>query len=130
MRRDFAATGLFAMQSDGLLTPIQALVSIVTITLFVPCIASIFMMIKERGWKIGLGMTVFIFPFAFLVGACCSDYSHYLVWEAFDERKLVILLGLRHKVLHAGSITVRQMPPECQLPRGLLPDMRKPHGHH
>jgi len=80
MRRDFAATGLFAMQSDGLLTPIQALVSIVTITLFVPCIASIFMMIKERGWKIGLGMTIFIFPFAFLVGGLLLRLLTLLGW--------------------------------------------------
>jgi ferrous iron transport protein B len=68
MRRDFAATGLFLMQSHGQLSPIQALTAITTITLFVPCIASMFMIIKERGWKLGLGMIAFIFPFALLVG--------------------------------------------------------------
>lgn len=68
MRRDFAATGLFLMQSRGTLSPIQALTAITTITLFVPCIASMLMMIKERGWKLALGMIAFIFPFALLVG--------------------------------------------------------------
>lgn len=68
MRRDFGATGLFIMQSHGELSPLQAVVSITTITLFVPCIASIFMIIKERGVKLGLGMIAFIFPFALLVG--------------------------------------------------------------
>lgn len=68
MRRDFAATGLFLMQSHGQLSPIQALTAITTITLFVPCIASMFMIIKERGWKLGLSMIAFIFPFALLVG--------------------------------------------------------------
>ncbi len=68
MRRDFAATGLFVMQSHGQLSPVQALTAITTITLFVPCIASMFMIIKERGWKLGLSMIAFIFPFALLVG--------------------------------------------------------------
>lgn len=68
MRRDFAATELFLMQSQGLLNPVQTVVSIVTITLFVPCIASIFMLFKERGAKVTLGILAFIFPFAILVG--------------------------------------------------------------
>jgi ferrous iron transport protein B len=68
MRRDFAATELFMMQSQGLLNPVQTVVSIVTITLFVPCIASIFMLFKERGTRITLGILAFVFPFAILVG--------------------------------------------------------------
>lgn len=68
LRRDFAATGLFAMQSKGLLTDVQTVVAIVTITLFIPCIASTFMIAKERGVRIAAAMFVFIFPFAFLVG--------------------------------------------------------------
>ncbi|MCX8025963.1 MAG: ferrous iron transport protein B, partial [Thermanaerothrix sp.] len=68
LRRDFAATNLFVMESQGLLSPIQVVVAMVTITLFVPCVASVFMMIKERGLKTTLGMLAFIFPFALLVG--------------------------------------------------------------
>jgi ferrous iron transport protein B len=44
-------------------------VSLVTITLFIPCIANFFMMVKERGWKTALVVASFIFPFALLVGA-------------------------------------------------------------
>lgn len=68
MRRDFAATGLFHMQNHGLLSPLQVVVSIVTITLFIPCIASIFMIAKERGWRTTLGILLFVFPFALMVG--------------------------------------------------------------
>jgi len=68
LRRDFAATGLFHMQMHGLLSPVQVVVSITTITLFIPCVASIFMIAKERGGRMALGMMLFIFPFAMLVG--------------------------------------------------------------
>jgi ferrous iron transport protein B len=39
------------------------------ITLFVPCVANFFVMIKERGIKTALAMVAFIVPFAFAVGA-------------------------------------------------------------
>ncbi|MGM0471861.1 MAG: ferrous iron transport protein B [Bacillota bacterium] len=47
VRRDFGAAGL----SDLAMTPIQTTVSLITITLFVPCIAAMMIMIKERNWK-------------------------------------------------------------------------------
>ncbi len=81
MRRDFAATGLFMMQSQGELSSLQALVAISTITLFIPCIASIFMIVKERGLKIALGMIAFIFPFAILVGGFLYRLLSLLGWN-------------------------------------------------
>ena len=57
------------MQRDGLLDPTQVVVSLVTITLFVPCIANFFMIAKERGMKAAILMSVFIFPFATFVGS-------------------------------------------------------------
>ncbi len=81
MRRDFAATGLFLMQARGEINPIQALTAITTITLFVPCIASVFMIIKERGWKLGLGMIAFIFPFALLVGGLLNRLLALVGWN-------------------------------------------------
>lgn len=81
LRRDFAATGLFVMQSAGLLSPTQVVVAIVTITLFVPCIASMFMMIKERGIKTGLAMIAFIFPFAILVGGLLARLLALIGWN-------------------------------------------------
>jgi ferrous iron transport protein B len=68
LRRDYGAAGFFIMARQGLLTPNQVLVALVTITLFVPCIANFFVMVKERGTKTALAITAFIFPFAFLVG--------------------------------------------------------------
>jgi ferrous iron transport protein B len=68
LRRDFGATGLFIMESRGLLTPQQVVVAMVTITLFIPCIAAVLMIAKARGWKTTLAMMTTIFPLAFLVG--------------------------------------------------------------
>jgi ferrous iron transport protein B len=68
LRRDYGAAGLFMLAKEGLMDPIQIVVSLVVITLFVPCIANFFMMVKERGMKVALYMVAFIFPFAFGVG--------------------------------------------------------------
>jgi ferrous iron transport protein B len=68
LRRDFGATGLFVMQSEGLLTPIQIVVAMVTITLFIPCLASMLMIAKERNWRTAAAMVVLIMPLAFLIG--------------------------------------------------------------
>lgn len=68
LRRDYGAAGLLALQKDGLLDPIQTVVSLVTITLFIPCVANLFMIIKERGLATAVWMTLFIFPFAVICG--------------------------------------------------------------
>ncbi|MBI5047862.1 MAG: ferrous iron transport protein B [Deltaproteobacteria bacterium] len=68
LRRDYGAAGLLILQKDGLLNPIQVVVSLVTITLFIPCIANFFMIAKERGLMAAIWISVFIFPFAILVG--------------------------------------------------------------
>jgi len=68
LRRDYGAAGLFIMAKEGQLTSHQILVSLVTMTLFIPCIAQFFMMIKERGLKKALWMAALIFPIAFGVG--------------------------------------------------------------
>jgi len=68
LRRDFGATGLFVMQSHGQLSPQQVVVAMVTITLFIPCVASVFMIARERGVRTAAAMTALILPLAFLVG--------------------------------------------------------------
>lgn len=68
LRRDYGAAGLYVLWTNGMMDGIQAIVSLVTITLFVPCIANTFIIIKERGIKVAMAMIAFIFPFAFLVG--------------------------------------------------------------
>ena len=68
LRRDFAATRLFDMARGGGLDTVQLVVAMVTITLFVPCVANLFMIAKERGLKMALAMAAIIFPIAFGVG--------------------------------------------------------------
>ncbi len=68
IRRDFGATGFFVMESEGLLSAAQVVVAMVVITLFIPCLASVMMIGKERGWKTALGILILIIPLAFLIG--------------------------------------------------------------
>ena len=68
LRRDYGAAGMFALARQGLMNENQVIVSLVTLTLFVPCLASFFMMIKERGIKTSVLMMALIIPFALLVG--------------------------------------------------------------
>jgi ferrous iron transport protein B len=64
VRRDFGATGFFMMD----LTAAQLLVSMVTITLFVPCIASVMVIWKERGAGYVAGLFAGSIGLAFLAG--------------------------------------------------------------
>ncbi len=64
VRRDFGAAGLYDMG----LTPPQALVALVVITLFVPCVASIMVMAKEHGARIALRIWAGTWIVAFAVG--------------------------------------------------------------
>ena len=64
VRRDFGAAGFFTMD----LTSAQLLVAMVTITLFVPCIASIMVIVKERGWGYMAGLFASSVGLAFLIG--------------------------------------------------------------
>jgi ferrous iron transport protein B len=68
LRRDYGAAGLYKLHEEGLLDPTQVIVSLVVITLFVPCVANFFVIIKEFGIKKALGMIAVIFPLAILTG--------------------------------------------------------------
>ena len=68
MRRDYGVAGLFSLAQNGELTTVQIIVSLIIITLFVPCIANFFIIIKERGFKTAMAIVGFIIPFAFLIG--------------------------------------------------------------
>lgn len=67
-RRDYGAAGLYHLQQAGQLDVIQVLVSLVVITLFVPCVANLLVIIKERGWRTALAIVGFIVPYSFFVG--------------------------------------------------------------
>ena len=68
LRRDFGATGLFVMEAQGLLTPLQVVVAMVTVTLFIPCVASVLVIAREHSNRVAAGMVALIFPLAFVVG--------------------------------------------------------------
>lgn len=68
IRRDLGATGLFNLS----LSPAQTLVSLLTITIFVPCIASTLVIFKERSWREGIIIWTSILIIAFLIGGIVS----------------------------------------------------------
>ena len=68
LRRDYGAAGLFVLAKEGQLNSHQTLVSLITITLFIPCIAQFFMMVKERGLRKALWISAAVIPIAFGVG--------------------------------------------------------------
>ena len=46
----------------------------VTITLFMPCVANFFMIIKERDVKTALAISAFVVPLAFAVGGLVDRF--------------------------------------------------------
>jgi ferrous iron transport protein B len=68
LRRDYGAAGLFAVARAGELSSVQILVSLVVITLFMPCIANLLMIVKEYGLRTAVAVAAFVFPFAIAVG--------------------------------------------------------------
>jgi ferrous iron transport protein B len=64
IRRDFGAAGFLSLHLSG---P-QMLVAMVTITLFVPCMASALVVLKERGWRYLIGVFAGSLGSAFLLG--------------------------------------------------------------
>jgi ferrous iron transport protein B len=64
IRRDFGAAGLTSIA----MTQQQVLVSLIVMTLFVPCIAAIMVIFKERGVKDALAIWLGSFAVAFITG--------------------------------------------------------------
>jgi len=71
-RRDYGAAGLYDLIREGKLTGVQVLVSAVTLTLFLPCIAQFLVMLRERGWKVSCVMAGAIFASAYGVGCALN----------------------------------------------------------
>lgn len=85
VRRDFAAAGL----ADLPMTSIQTVVSLITITLFVPCIASILVMFKERSKKEGAVMWLSTWVIAFLIGGTVAQLAN-LIGTATSSQILFV----------------------------------------
>jgi ferrous iron transport protein B len=69
VRRDFGAAGL----TDLAMSPLQVVTALVVITLFVPCIASLMILFKERGTREALLVWGGSWVVAFLVGGLFSQ---------------------------------------------------------
>jgi ferrous iron transport protein B len=76
-RRDYGAAGLFMLARNGMLDSVQTMVSIITITLFVPCVANVLIIVKEQGKWAATAMVAFIFPFAFVVGGLVNQFLRF-----------------------------------------------------
>lgn len=65
-RRDYGAAGLYDLRAN--LSTAQLTVATTTLTLFVPCLAQVAVMVKERGLPVAVLIVAAIIPLAFLVG--------------------------------------------------------------
>jgi len=72
LRRDYGAAGLLDMVRDHVLSPVQIVTALIVLTLFIPCIANFFMIIREHGTKKAFYILAFITPFAIGVGGAVS----------------------------------------------------------
>lgn len=64
IRRDFGTAGMMSLT----MLPLQQFVALVTLTLFVPCIASTMVIFKELGWRDAVFIWPAVFVVAFTVG--------------------------------------------------------------
>ncbi len=60
LRRDYGAAGMFLMARSGALSGVQAVIALTVMTLFVPCVANLLMIIKERGVRVGIAILLFV----------------------------------------------------------------------
>ncbi len=56
LRRDYGAAGLFKMAENGSLSAVQSVIALTVMTLFVPCVANLLMIVRERGVRTGLAI--------------------------------------------------------------------------
>lgn len=79
-RRDYGAAGLFELQRSGAMNARQSFVSVLVITLFLPCIAQFFMMKKERGWLFAVGTSASILVLATTAGLVANFVLVHTGW--------------------------------------------------
>ena len=69
LRRDYGAAGLFDQAHNGELTAMQAVVALTVMTLFMPCVANLLMIARERGARVAAAILVFVTIVAVATGA-------------------------------------------------------------
>lgn len=101
VRRDFGAAGL----TDMALTPMATVISLITITLFVPCIASILIIIKERGRMEGVLMWLGTWVIAFFVGGLAAQLSG--IFSGNDSLGIPLVIATFTAITLAVLLTCR-----------------------
>jgi ferrous iron transport protein B len=74
-RRDYGAAGLFKLWQDGLLDGNQVVVSLVVMSLFIPCLATVVVTIKE----LGIRMAAVIFFAVLSAAVLTGGLMHFLL---------------------------------------------------
>jgi hypothetical protein len=67
-RRDYGAAGLFKLWSDGILLGNDIVVALVVISLFMPCLATLIVTVKELGFKYAFAIFLFVVAVSILSG--------------------------------------------------------------
>jgi len=109
VRRDFGAAGL----TDMALTPVQTIAALITITLFVPCIASILILFKERSKKEAVMIWGASWVVAFLVGGFVSQLQSAFGGDSDSLGALGIILaffGMTLATVIACRLARREKP--------------------
>ncbi len=82
IRRDFASVGLLGMagleESTRMLSDLQILTASVVVTLFVPCIAALIVIYKERGLREASTLWIGTFAISIVIGAIVSRVFGFL----------------------------------------------------
>ncbi|MFZ5631888.1 MAG: ferrous iron transport protein B [Bacillota bacterium] len=107
IRREFGPAGMMIVP----MTEGQKFILMVTLTLFVPCIASVMVIFKERGWKEGLVIWISVLILAFVIGGLIAKLFNLLValgGSAAPQLLAGVLVLLLAGVLTMGSIGKRK----------------------
>ncbi len=78
LRRDYGAAGLFDLARHGQLSSVQVVVSLTVMMLFVPCIANLFVIIRERRFLPAAAIFLFITVYAVAVGTALNFVLRFL----------------------------------------------------
>ncbi len=103
IRRDFGAAGLTAMTLTGM----QTLISLITLTLFVPCIAAIMILFKERSKAEAALMWFGSLAIAFFVGGVVAKLSHISIGSLSGSSAVLALFPALGIVAIIISLTIK-----------------------
>ncbi|MCL6638322.1 MAG: ferrous iron transport protein B [Firmicutes bacterium] len=105
IRRDFGTAGILSLP----LLPLQKFVALVTLTLFVPCIAATMVIFKERGWREGAVIWPSVFILAFITGGCVTRLLE--AFEPYGNLQISFAAGTVASLLAFLVLIQRVFPP-------------------